>query len=177
MKKSNNKKGFTLVELVIVVAVIAILSAILIPTIGTVIKDAKDVSMKADLRTLITNKMTEANSSGDIIGEEIPEQYFLYVEDGKVTHVFRWTGSEVVEEEIATINWVPKALEKTNDKAEIITVTPNQDLDVPTTNITFAAKSGVANATEKTFKWDKFGGTESKYYQLVEVKADGNGGI
>ena len=172
MKKSNNKKGFTLVELVIVVAVIAILSAILIPTIGTVIKDAKDVSMKADLRTLISNKMTEANSSGDIIGEEVPEQYFLYYEDGKVTHVFHWTGSEVVEEEIATINWVPKALEKTNNKADIITVTPNQDLGLPTTNIAFSAKSDVEHATQKIFKWTQFGGTNSKYYQLVEVTTD-----
>ena len=32
--KRNNKKGFTIVELVIVIAVIAILSAVLIPTFG-----------------------------------------------------------------------------------------------------------------------------------------------
>ena len=38
MKRS--KKGFTLVELVIVIAVIAILSAILIPTFGNVLNDA-----------------------------------------------------------------------------------------------------------------------------------------
>lgn len=38
--KKNNKKGFTLVELVIVIAVIAVLSAILVPTFGNVISDA-----------------------------------------------------------------------------------------------------------------------------------------
>ena len=32
----NNKKGFTLVELVIVVAVMAVLVAVAIPTIGSV---------------------------------------------------------------------------------------------------------------------------------------------
>ena len=34
--KRNNKKGFTIVELVIVIAVIAILSAVLIPSFGGV---------------------------------------------------------------------------------------------------------------------------------------------
>ena len=40
MKKSN-KKGFTIVELVIVIAVIAILAAVLIPTFSNVVANAK----------------------------------------------------------------------------------------------------------------------------------------
>lgn len=40
MKTNKNKKGFTLVELVIVIAVIAILAAVLIPTFITVIGNA-----------------------------------------------------------------------------------------------------------------------------------------
>ena len=39
--KRNNKKGFTIVELVIVIAVIAILAGVMIPTFGSVIADAK----------------------------------------------------------------------------------------------------------------------------------------
>ena len=39
--KKNNKKGFTITELVIVIAVIAILAAVLIPTFSGVIKKAK----------------------------------------------------------------------------------------------------------------------------------------
>lgn len=41
-------KGFTLVETVIVIAVTAILSLILIPTFGNVIKDAKETKFKSD---------------------------------------------------------------------------------------------------------------------------------
>lgn len=39
--KRNNKKGFTITELVIVIAVIAILAAVLIPTFSNVISNAK----------------------------------------------------------------------------------------------------------------------------------------
>lgn len=41
MKKNNkNRKGFTIVELVIVIAVIAILAAVMIPTFSTVVEKA-----------------------------------------------------------------------------------------------------------------------------------------
>ncbi|MBQ9481629.1 MAG: type II secretion system protein [Clostridia bacterium] len=45
------KKGFTLVELVIVIAVIAVLAAVLIPVFSNVIKDAKISKTKANLNT------------------------------------------------------------------------------------------------------------------------------
>ena len=40
MNKKNNRKGFTIVELVIVIAVIAILATVLVPTFGDVISKA-----------------------------------------------------------------------------------------------------------------------------------------
>ena len=40
--KRNNKKGFTIVELVIVIAVIAILAGVLIPTFSGIVKNAKE---------------------------------------------------------------------------------------------------------------------------------------
>lgn len=49
------KKGFTLVELVIVIAVIAVLSAVLIPVFGNVIKDSRVSSLKASLNTCTQN--------------------------------------------------------------------------------------------------------------------------
>ncbi|MBE6533155.1 MAG: prepilin-type N-terminal cleavage/methylation domain-containing protein [Ruminococcaceae bacterium] len=53
--KKMNKKGFTIVELVVVIAVIAILAAIMIPTFSGVTTDAKE---KADL----ANAQAEYNS-------------------------------------------------------------------------------------------------------------------
>lgn len=52
--KNIKKKGFTLLELVIVVAVIAVLSAILIPTIGCFVEEAKETSDMTTVKTLNT---------------------------------------------------------------------------------------------------------------------------
>ena len=52
MNKKNNRKGFTTVELVIVIAVIAILATVLIPTFSNLIGKANE-----------SNALSEANSA------------------------------------------------------------------------------------------------------------------
>ena len=47
-------RGFTLIELVIVVVIIGILAAIVIPKFGTTQEKAHIASMKSDLRNLVT---------------------------------------------------------------------------------------------------------------------------
>ncbi len=46
------KKGFTLIEILLVVAIIGFLVAILVPSIGNVGSDAKQKAIKGDLNTL-----------------------------------------------------------------------------------------------------------------------------
>lgn len=58
MNKKNNRKGFTTVELVIVIAVIAILATVLIPTFSSLINKANESSRDqtaAAARTAIMN--------------------------------------------------------------------------------------------------------------------------
>lgn len=50
--KNNNKKGFTLVELVIVVAVMAILVAVAIPTVSSITGSAKESVQETNCRTI-----------------------------------------------------------------------------------------------------------------------------
>ncbi len=56
--KKQNKKGFTLVELVIVIAVIAILAAVLIPTFTTVIANANKSAALQEGSALKTEILT-----------------------------------------------------------------------------------------------------------------------
>ena len=62
--KNLKKKGFTLVELVVVVAVIAVLSAILIPTIGCFVEQAKETNDMATVRLLNTALVEDEAANG-----------------------------------------------------------------------------------------------------------------
>ena len=51
MKKILTKKGFTLIELIVVIAILAILAAILIPSITNYITAANDAKNQSDTRS------------------------------------------------------------------------------------------------------------------------------
>ena len=77
MKKSN-KKGFTIVELVIVIAVIAILAAVLIPTFSNLIKRA---NLSADQQAI--RQMNTILAANEILeGKSIFELYNALAEAG-----------------------------------------------------------------------------------------------
>ncbi len=69
--KKNNKKGFTIVELVIVIAVIAILAAVLIPTFSSIIKKAKISNDTVLAKNLTTAIATESITSKPTSMEEV----------------------------------------------------------------------------------------------------------
>ena len=64
----NRKKGFTLIELVVVIVVLAILIAALAPAILGAIERANVVADQADAKTL----MTAANVAADLRGKTAP---------------------------------------------------------------------------------------------------------
>ena len=73
----KNEKGFTLVELVIVVAILAILAALLVPRIMGNVEDAKKSKELANARTIaseitIHNALVKVEGTGTTIPATLP---------------------------------------------------------------------------------------------------------
>ena len=65
LKKLNNKKGFTLMEMLIVVAIIAVLVAVAIPTFTSALDKAKAGTDLANIRSGYAAAQLEAITQGD----------------------------------------------------------------------------------------------------------------
>ena len=73
--KKNNKKGFTLMEMLIVVAIIGILVAIAIPTFTGALNKAKEAADVANIRAeyarQVTANLTEDTEFEDYAGPDL----------------------------------------------------------------------------------------------------------
>lgn len=82
MKKVNNKKGFTIVELVIVIAVIAILAAVLIPTFSGVVDNANKTAALEKAKNSLTAVLTATE------GKFAGSYYFAVIDKGDKVYWF-----------------------------------------------------------------------------------------
>lgn len=75
MRKTNatkNKKGFTLAELLVVVAIIAVLVAIMIPVFSTSVEKANHAANVANIRAAYAEAVTDAMVSEKYSGGKLP---------------------------------------------------------------------------------------------------------
>ena len=79
--KKNNRKGFTITELVIVIAVIAILAAVLIPTFGGIINKANDSAHLQEARSIMTQYVAYKDA-------DVESKYYVKVVDGTTNIYF-----------------------------------------------------------------------------------------
>lgn len=86
----KNKKGFTIVELVIVIAVIAILAAVLIPTFSGVIQKSNASAALQEATSVM--KSTLAMSETAILSDNT---MFIEGGDNGVTYEFRYAGNKI----------------------------------------------------------------------------------
>lgn len=103
MKNLKNKKGFTIVELVIVVAVIAILAAVLIPTFSNVVGNAQEAALKSNLKNIYSEYVADAAEDG----KEIEETVVIVIteeKDGSTTSKYYKVVNGVYEAEVAEAN-------------------------------------------------------------------------
>lgn len=81
--KKTNRKGFTIVELVIVIAVIAILAAVLIPTFSGITKKANNSAITQETRAAVTVLLAEKNG-------QIPANTYIVYQKGSDTSTTKW---------------------------------------------------------------------------------------
>ena len=87
--KNTNKKGFTIVELVIVIAVIAILAAVLIPTFSGIIEKANISSAEQAARNAYTQYVAENAASGKFeekVVVKTSDGYYVFLNNGSVVN-------------------------------------------------------------------------------------------
>ena len=100
MKKQNKKRGFTITELVIVISVIAILSAVLIPTFSGLVGKSKDTAAVQGAKNAYTQYLAEF----DYAENDAPATTLIYtdgnkfvgIKDGALTAAYKTEKEAVV---------------------------------------------------------------------------------
>ena len=121
--RKNNRKGFTIVELVIVIAVIAILAAVLIPTFSGVVGNAKEAGAKESAKNAYSQYLAENADSGEDLADD-----FIYVDaDDRVVAIENGNILGVYDAEADALNGFDGTATKGaavegNDKLYLVTV-------------------------------------------------------
>lgn len=131
MKKMNNRKGFTLAELLIVVAIIAVLVAIAIPVFTTQLEKAREATDLANIRSAYAEAMTEYITNPTTVSKEASIKQ--KDADWHIDHVLttRFEGTE------GTITLDPVA-PGASAKATVTVTAPAVGSTVPTVTVTFS---------------------------------------
>ena len=121
MKLFTGKKGFTIVELVIVIAVIAILAAVLIPTFNSVIAKANESAALQKAQTALQVATMEENGS-------ITTDLYFVVDGYK--YVFKYTAADglkvdktIEAKDVTATAYTAKAYNTTNDDLKNLKIT------------------------------------------------------
>lgn len=102
--KHTNKKGFTIVELVIVIAVIAILAAVLIPNLSALVTKANKSAAMQEARSKYTELLAEDKFKGDLdfCSDDSKADLYIKATKGNVDYYFAFTNGVMNEEPTTT---------------------------------------------------------------------------
>ncbi len=188
--KRSNKKGFTIVELVIVIAIIAILAAVLIPTFASLIQKAnvsKDTQLVRNLNTALVADNAEhktmqsaldaaaafgydvgkinASAMGNEILWDSRNDVFCYLKDGNVEHIPE-TVLKVAKDEVNPYDYW-QICTKVPDTQKY-SIYWNSEADFGTTALTVGFDAGKCNAITE-LKYERTSGAA----QDVVIRTNG----
>ena len=136
MNKKNNRKGFTTVELVIVIAVIAILATVLIPTFSNLIGNANDSAALQEANSAYKNWLADIDNAKTYTKDTV---LAIVVADGKEVYLFQ--NNELTESKVSEVPCHAKVIKTaTNDKGYETAQLPTTGDDAVTATHTDADK-------------------------------------
>ena len=124
IQKSRAKKGFTLVELIVVISIIAILMLILVPSLLAYLNKSKKTKAEANAKTAynaVVSVFTDLYAKGEVIddGDDLIDAaededmlkrdsknvYTCVITDGKIDYVTWAAGSSYDSDDYDDGNW------------------------------------------------------------------------
>ncbi len=99
MNKKLNKKGFTIVELVIVIAVIAILAAVMIPTFSSIINKANANKALTEVKNAYTEALAyDLDPANDDEADKVYDKdVYIKHTNGTIIHISANGSAEIVD--------------------------------------------------------------------------------
>lgn len=107
LTKQKKKKGFTLIELMAVIAIVAILAAVLVPTVSGYINRAKKTAIITQIRTVVNAVESYDSTAANPIGR---------TSSVKISEL---TGDTTTNTSAAVVGFRNQALLSTNDISKL----------------------------------------------------------
>ena len=89
MKRHNQKRGFTVVELVVIIAVVAILAAVLIPTYVHLVKKSNEANAQVEAKNLISEMLTDI-----ILGDKDSADLLVFSKKGDDVYLHGYSAEQ-----------------------------------------------------------------------------------
>ena len=89
MKRHNQKRGFTVVELVVIIAVVAILAAVLIPTYVHLVKKSNEANAQVEAKNLISEMLTDI-----ILGDKDSADLLVFSKKGDDVYLHGYSSEQ-----------------------------------------------------------------------------------
>lgn len=150
-EKLRNKKGFTLIEIIVVIVILAVLMAVAVPSVMSYMNEGQKAKYEAVARTVLINTQTEyakevgnvaysdTNLKNAVKGKNYGDDVSVDVTDIKLT------GKDTDEASKRDIKSVTCSITIDSKKKTGVIITTNKDVYVPDKTETVTSNTSTTN--------------------------------